>query len=95
MIKRNHKPIVNAFSKMSDKMSTNWERYLAAVLWTDWLTIRTFTDPAPYYICNSNEIILHIELEVSTQQILPWQNSFNCQLISYLYTLITMPRQRS
>ena len=71
MIKRGHKPIVDALSKMSDGGSTNWVRNLPAVLWADGSTVRTFTGLTPYYIKCESEPVLPIELEISTWQILP------------------------
>lgn len=74
MIEREHKPIVNALSKMSDRGSTNWVRNLPAVLWADWSTMRTSTGLTPYYISCGNEPVLPIELEIPTWKILSWDN---------------------
>ena len=72
MIERGHKPIVDALSKMSDGGSTNWVRNLPAVLWADRSTVRTSTGLTPYYISCGSEPDLHIELEIPTWRILPW-----------------------
>lgn len=74
MIKRRHKPIVDALSKMSEGGSTNWVRNLPAVLWADLSTVRTSTGLTPYYIGCEIEPILPIELEVLTWRILPWKD---------------------
>lgn len=72
MIERGHKPIVDALSKISTGGSTNWVRNLSAVLQADRSTVRTSTGLTPYYIYCGSEPVLPIELEVPTQQILPW-----------------------
>lgn len=43
MIKRRHKLIVDAFSKMSDRGSINWVQNLPAILWKDQFTVCTST----------------------------------------------------
>lgn len=72
MIKRGHKPIVDALSKMSDGGSTNLVRNLPAVLWADRFTVRTLTGLTPYYISCGNEPVLPIKLKVPTWRILSW-----------------------
>ena len=72
MIERGHKPIVDALSKMSERGSTNWVRNLHTVLLADRSTVRTSTGLTPYYICCGSELVLPIELEISTWRVLPW-----------------------
>lgn len=77
MIERGHKPIVDALSKISTGGSTNWVRNLPAVLQADRSTVRTSTGLTPYYIYCGSEPVLPIELEVPTQQILPWDEVYS------------------
>lgn len=72
MIQHGHKPIFDALSKMSDRGFTNWVQNLPAVFWADRSTIHTSASLAPYYISCGNEIVLRIELEIPTWQILHW-----------------------
>lgn len=70
LIEREHKPIVDVLSKMLDVGFTNWVQNLPAVFWVDQSTVRTLTGLTPYYISYRNELVLPIELEISTWQIL-------------------------
>lgn len=72
MIKRGHKPTIDALSKMSEGDFTNWVQILPAVLWADRSNVRTSAGLTPYYFSCGNESVLPIELEILTWQTLPW-----------------------
>lgn len=69
IIEHRHKPIVDAFSKVSNGKTTNWVKNLPAVLWTDQSAVCISTDLTPYYIYCKSELIHLIELEIPTWQI--------------------------
>lgn len=73
MIEYNHKLIVDALSKISDKGSTNKMQNLPTVLWVDWLTIRNLTSLTLYYICYRSKLVPSIKLKIPTWRILPWK----------------------
>lgn len=76
MIEREHKPIVNALSKMLAEGSINWMRNLLLVFLADQLTVRTSSGLIPYYISCGNKPILPIELELPTWKILLWEDVY-------------------
>ena len=57
IIKRGHKPIVNAPLKMSAGRSINGVQNLPVVLWADQSIVRMSTSLTPYYInCRSKSV---------------------------------------
>lgn len=77
MIECEHKPIIDVFSKISDGGSTNQVQNLPVVVWADQSTVCTSTGRIPYYISSENKLVLLIELEIFTWQILPWNKVYS------------------
>lgn len=69
IIERNHKPIVDALPKISNKESINWISNSTPVLWADQLSIYILTSLTLYYICCKSEPILFKDLEISIKKI--------------------------
>ena len=71
VFEHDHKSIVNVFSKVSVKRSTNLILNLLAVLWVNRSIVCILTELTLYYIYYGSEAIFSIKLDVSSWQILP------------------------
>lgn len=58
---------------MFDERSINCIQNLLTVLWANRSIVHTLTSFIPYYIYCGIELVLCIELEIPTWQILPWK----------------------
>jgi hypothetical protein len=73
MIKRGHKPLVDALAKMTGGGFSGWLKHLPAVLWADRTTVRASTGLTPYEFEYANRPMLPIELKYPTWGILHWK----------------------
>lgn len=73
MVKRGHKPIMDALAKMEGgNLGSKWVDNLHAVLWADQLTVKTSTGMSLFWMVCGQEPVLPIDLEIPTWRILPW-----------------------
>ncbi len=91
MIKRNHKFLSDALSKMSDEELKNWTNNLHVVLWADRFTVKFIIDLISFYLQCDNESVLSIELKISIWRILSWQE---IHIIEDLLTMRARQLQR-
>ncbi len=73
MIKRDHKSLFDALSKMFDEELKSWVDILHVVFWTDRFTVKFIIDLISFYMQCDNESMLSIELKISIWRILFWQ----------------------
>lgn len=73
MVERGHKPIVDAFAKMTDGGLGNWVRNLPTVLFADRTSIHQPTGKTPFWVVYGREAVLPIELKFRTWRILEWE----------------------
>ena len=68
-----HRGIADALSKMSTRPNgRDWMNHLHAVLWSDRTTVKSSTGCTPYELEFVDRPILPIELEISTWNVLQW-----------------------
>jgi len=73
MVKREHKPLIDALSKMTAEGLSKWSDLLTLILWVNWTTIKRSTDQTPYEILYKYVCILTIEACISTWSTLTWK----------------------
>jgi hypothetical protein len=73
MIKRDHKSLFDALSKMSDEELKSWINNLHVVLWADRFIVKFIIDLISFYLQCDSESMLSIELEIFIWRILFWQ----------------------
>jgi hypothetical protein len=71
MMKRDHRSLIDVLTKMSDEKK-NWVEHLSAVLWANRITVKFTTEMTSYYLICDSELVLLIELDISTWRILSW-----------------------
>jgi hypothetical protein len=71
MIEKDHKPLINALSKITNKGLRNWVNNLPAILWANRSIIRRSTEHTPFYLLYDKEPILPIKLKIPTWRIFP------------------------
>ena len=73
MMKKKHKFLIDALSKMSADDRDDWVKHLSTVLWTDRSTVKISTEKTPYFLLCENESILFIEIKHFIWKILLWE----------------------
>ncbi len=91
MIKRNHKSLFDALSKMSDEELKNWINNFHVVFWADRFIVKFIIDLISFYLQCDNESMLSIELKISIWRILSWQK---IHIIEDLLTMRAWQLQR-
>ena len=72
MIEKKHTVVMDAFFKLTEKGYFNWMRCLPSILWADRITIRMSTEMISIRMIIDSEVVFSIELNISTWQMLPW-----------------------
>ena len=75
MMKRRHMTIVNALAKMTMTGNSHWTRHFHSVLWANRTTVRAFTEMTLYRVLYESDAVLSVELDISTWQILFWEQA--------------------
>lgn len=70
IVKRGHRPIVNAVAKIRENRGENWVSHLSAMLWADRSTTKNTTNSTFYHIVCGQNPVLPIELKFLTWRIL-------------------------
>jgi hypothetical protein len=78
MMKREHKPLIDALSKMTAEGLSKWSDLLTLILWANQTTIKRSTDWTPYEILYEYACILTIEARISTWSTLIWKKVRTC-----------------
>ncbi len=78
MVEREHKPLINALSKMTAEGLGKWPDLLALILWVNQTTIKRSTGRTPYEILYEYACILAIEARISTWSTLAWKKVRTC-----------------
>ena len=82
MIKKNHQLIIDTLFKLMNDFirydQNDWVTHFFSVLLADWTIIRTSTEMTLFHIMYEYEVILLIELDVLTWQILLWNIVKTC-----------------
>jgi hypothetical protein len=73
MIEREYKSLIDSLSKMINEDLKNWVQNLAAINWVDRTTVRTSIDYISFYLNCDHEIVMLIEVNISTWRILSWE----------------------
>jgi hypothetical protein len=72
MIKRDHKFLFDALSKMFDEELKSWINNLHVVFWADRFIVQFITDLISFYLQCDSESMLLIELEIFIWRIHSW-----------------------
>ncbi len=91
MIKRDHKSLSDALSKMSNDELKSWVNNLHVILWVDRFIVKSIIDLISFYLQCDNELMLLIELKISIWRVLSWQE---VHTIEELLTMRTRQLQR-
>ncbi len=78
MVEREHKPLIDALSKMITEGLSKWSDLLTLILWANQTTIKRSTDQTPYEILYEYACILTIEARISTWSTLTWKKVRTC-----------------
>ncbi len=78
MVKCEHKPLIDALSKMTTEGLSKWSDLLTLILWADQTTIKRSTGWTPYEILYEYACILTIEARISTWSTLAWKKVRMC-----------------
>jgi hypothetical protein len=78
MMKHEHKPLIDALSKMTAEGLSKWSDLLTLILWANQTTIKRSTDWTPYEILYEYACILTIEAHISTWSTLIWKKVRMC-----------------
>jgi len=78
MIKCEHKPLIDALSKMTAEGLDKWSDLLTLILWADQTTIKRSTDWTSYEILYKYACILTIKACISTWSTLTWKKVKMC-----------------
>ncbi len=73
MIKRDHKSLFDALSKMSNDELKSWMNNLHVVFWIDRFIVKSIIDLISFYLQCDSESVLSIELEIFIRKMLSWQ----------------------
>src|SRR5437588_2258329 len=75
LVERGHQNIIDALAKLtapSGKPGT-WPQHLAAVLWTDRITVRKSMGMTPFCVVFGQECVLLVELSTESWRIVEWR----------------------
>jgi len=78
MVKREHKPLIDALSKITAEGLSKWSDLLTLILWADQTTIKRSTDWTSYEILYKYACMLTIEAHISTWSTLTWKKVRMC-----------------
>jgi hypothetical protein len=87
MVKRGHRPIIDALAKLSVVGKGNWLENLQSILLADRATVKTTTGVSAMRISYGYKPLLPIEAEVSTRSYLEWTKAKTTSELLYLRTL--------
>ena len=73
MMKKKHKFLIDALSKMSADDRDDWVKHLSTVLWTDRSTVKINIEKTSYFFLCESESILFIEMKHFIWKILFWK----------------------
>ena len=72
MIEKEHQSLINVLSKLIENKIERWPQHLHAMLWTDRIIVRDFTDVISFRLLYEHDAILLIEIEYPTWHIMNW-----------------------
>ena len=72
VIKKEHRPLINALSKLIEDKIKRWFQHLYVILWTDQIIIRDFIDVIFFRLLYEHDAILLIEIKYSIWHIMNW-----------------------
>ena len=72
MIEKEHRPLMNALLKLTENKIERWSQHLHAMLWTDRIIVRDFTDVISFRFLYEHDAVLFIEIKYSIWHIMNW-----------------------
>ena len=79
MIKKEHRSLINVLSKLTESKIERWSQHFHAMLWTDQIIIRDFTDVVSFRLLYKHDAILFIEIKYSIWHIMNWNKIRNTE----------------
>ena len=79
MIEREHRPLINVLLKLIENKIERWSQHFHAMLWTDRIIVRDFTDVISFQLLYEHDAILFIEIKYSTWYIMNWNKIRNIE----------------
>ena len=72
MIEKEHRSLINVLLKLIENKIKRWSQHFHAMLWTDQIIVRDFTDVISFRLLYEHDAILLIEIEYSIWHIMNW-----------------------
>ena len=72
MIKRRHRSLIDALSKLIEDKIRRWSQHFHAILWIDRIIVRDFIDVVSFRLLYEHDAILFIKIKYSIWHIMNW-----------------------
>ena len=79
IIKKEYRSLMNVLSKLTENKVKRWFQYFHAMLWTDRITVRNFTDIIFFRLLYEHDTVLLIEIEYSIWYMMNWNKIQNIE----------------
>ena len=79
MIKKEHRSLINALSKLIENKIERWSQHLYAILWIDRIIVRDFIDVIFFRLLYEHDSIFLIEIKYSIWHIMNWNKIRNTE----------------
>ena len=79
MIEKEHRPLINALSKLTEDKIERWFQHFHTMLWADWIIVRDFTDVISFRLLYKHDAVLFIEIKYSIWHIMNWNKIRNIE----------------